>query len=188
MDILARLQQIEDIAQEAKSVPLSASVLVNRDEILEIVDAARNELPEEIKQARWIVRDREELLTKARRDAEAVIEKAHAERQWMVSETEVARAAREEADRLLDEANGRARQMRLEAEDYVDAKLAQYEVALERVRLDLERSIEQVQRGRERLRGGTVAEEEFGGAAAEPAPREHRDQQLYDAEGGDLVR
>jgi cell division septum initiation protein DivIVA len=188
MDILARLQQIEDIAQEAKSVPLSASVLVNRDEILEIVDAARNELPEEIKQARWIVRDREELLTKARRDAEAVIEKAHAERNWMVSETEVARTAREEAERLLDDANERARQMRLEAEDYVDAKLAQYEVALERVRLDLERSIEQVQRGRERLRGGTVAEEEFGGSEAgqRDVPDEH--QQLYDAEGGGLIR
>jgi hypothetical protein len=184
MDILAHLQQIEDIVQDAKSVPLSASVLVNREEILEILEAARNELPEEIKQARWIVRDREELLAKARRDAEAVIEKAHAERQWIVSETEVARSARDEAERVMAAAEERSREMRLEAEDYVDAKLAQYEIALDRTRLDLEKSIEQVQRGRERLRGGTVAEEEFGGAAH--AAQEDAD--LYDDEQRGAVR
>jgi hypothetical protein len=183
MDILAHLQQIEDIVQEAKSMPLSASVLVNREELLEIVEAARNELPEEIKQARWIVRDREELLAKARRDAEALIEKAQAERQWIVSETEVARAAREEAERILAAADERSRQMRLEAEDYVDAKLAQYEIALDRTRGDLDKSIEQVQRGRERLRGGSVAEEEFGGAAAA-----REDADLYDDEDRGAVR
>src|SRR5438034_10929857 len=89
MDINARLQQLEEIVQEAKSMPLSSSVLVNREEMLEIVDAAREELPEEIKQARWIVKDREELLAKARRDAEAVVEKAHSERAWILSEKEV---------------------------------------------------------------------------------------------------
>ena len=163
MDILARLQQIEDIAQEAKSMPLSSSALVNREELLEIVEAARNELPEEIKQARWIVRDREELLIKARRDAEALIERAREQQARIVAETEVVRKAQEEAERTMADAEERSRQMRLEAEDYVDAKLAQYEIALDRTRTDLERSIEQVQRGRERLRGGTVAEEEFGG-------------------------
>ena len=73
MDISARLQQIEELVQEAKSMPLSSSVLVNRDEILELIEAARNELPEEIKQARWVVKDREELLAKARKDGEAMV-------------------------------------------------------------------------------------------------------------------
>ncbi len=188
MDILARLQQIEDIAQEAKSMPLSSSVLVNREEILEIVDAARNELPEEIKQARWIVRDREELLTKARRDAEAIVEKAHAERQWIVSETEVARAARQEADRIHAEAEERARQMRLEAEDYVDAKLAQYEIALDRTRIELEKSIEQVQRGRERLRGGSPAEEEFGGSVGPGGAVAAGYDEIYDDDDQGVAR
>jgi hypothetical protein len=181
MDILARLQQIEDIAQDAKSMPLSASVLVNRDEILEIVEAARGELPEEIKQARWIVRDREELLSKARRDAEAVITKAHEERAWIVSQTEVAKTAHEEAGRIVADAEERSRQMRLEVEDYVDAKLAQYEIALDRTRIELERSIGQVQRGRERLRGGTAAEEEFGGAGTAQADGAEG-QELFDDE------
>src|SRR6266516_4366748 len=79
VDISARLNQIDELIQEAKSMPLSSSVLVNRDEVLQLVEAARNELPEEIKQARWVVRDREELLAKARKDGEAMVERARVE-------------------------------------------------------------------------------------------------------------
>jgi cell division septum initiation protein DivIVA len=159
MDITARLQQIEELIQEAKSMPLSASVLVNREEILELLEAAVAELPEEIKQARWVVKDREELLAKGRRDAEGVIERAKQEQARLVSEQEVVREAFVEAERILGEAREQARQIRLEAEDYVDAKLAQYEIALERTRKEIDRSLAQVQRGRDKLRGvGTVQE------------------------------
>jgi cell division septum initiation protein DivIVA len=162
MDISARLQQLEELVKTAKSMPLSASVLVNQAEVLELLEAAQDELPEEIKQARWVVKDREELLAKARRDGETIVQRAHEERARLVSETEVVRAAQDEADRILSEAREMARQMRLEAEDYVDAKLAQYEIALDKTRSDVERSIAQVQRGREKLRGVSPAQEEFG--------------------------
>jgi beta-galactosidase/beta-glucuronidase len=162
MDIVARLQQIEDLIQEAKSMPLSSSVLMNREEMLELVEAARADLPEEVKQARWIVKDREELLAKGRRDAEALVERAQQERARLVSEQEVTRGAQEEADRIISEAQEQARQIRLEAEDYVDAKLAQYEIALERTANEIQKSLAQVQRGRDKLRGVSVAQEEFG--------------------------
>jgi vacuolar-type H+-ATPase subunit H len=83
-------------------------------------------------------------------------------------------SAREEADQILSEAREQARQIRLEAEDYVDAKLAQYEIALERTAKDIERSMGQVQRGREKLRGVSVAQEEL-------APDE--DEDVFDQEG-----
>jgi cell division septum initiation protein DivIVA len=159
MDITARLQQMEELVQEAKSMPLSASVLVNKEEVLELLEAAIAELPEEIKQARWVVKDREELLAKGRRDAEGLLERAKQEQIRLVSEQQVVREAAEEAERILGEAREQARQMRLEAEDYVDAKLAQYEIALERTRREIDRSLAQVQRGRDKLRGaGTVQE------------------------------
>jgi cell division septum initiation protein DivIVA len=170
VDISARIQQIEELIQEAKAMPLSSSVLVNREEMLELLEAARNELPEEVKQARWVVKDREELLAKARRDAEVVVQKAIDERNRMVSEQDVVRGARDEAERIVSEARDQARQIRLEAEDYVDAKLAQFEIALEKTYTELERSIAQVQRGRDRLRGVSVAEEEFGSSE----PQEER--------------
>jgi vacuolar-type H+-ATPase subunit H len=161
VDISARLQQIEELVRTAKSMPLSSSVLMNQQEILEILEAAQAELPEEIKQARWVVKDREELLTKARRDGEHIVTEAQEERFRLVSREEVVRSAQAEAERILDEAREMARQIRLEAEDYVDAKLAQFEIALERTSAELEHSIAQVRRGRDKLRGVSVAEEAF---------------------------
>jgi cell division septum initiation protein DivIVA len=162
VDISARLLQIEELVRAAKSMPLSASVLVNQEEVLELLQSARAELPEEIKQARWVVKDREELLAKARRDGEAIVQKGIEERARLVSEQEVVRAARDESERLLAEAREQARQMRLEAEDYVDAKLAQFEIALGKTQQELDRSIAQVRRGRDKLRGVSPAQEEFG--------------------------
>src|SRR6266568_8544976 len=101
MDLSARMQQIEELIEEAKSMPLSSSVLVNKEEILELLDAAKSELPEEVKQARWIVKDREELMAKARRDGEAVVQRDHQEEARLDSEEEVVRAANEEAEQLL---------------------------------------------------------------------------------------
>jgi cell division septum initiation protein DivIVA len=162
VDITARLQQIEELLRGAKSMPLSASVLVNQEEVLELVESAQAELPEEIKQARWVVKDREELLAKARRDGEGIVQKAQQERARLVSQQEVVRAAQEEAERVLGEAREQARQMRLEAEDYVDAKLAQFEIVLGKIQQELGRSMSQVRRGRDKLRGVTPAQEEFG--------------------------
>lgn len=169
MDLAARLQQLEDMIKEAKSMPLSSSALLNREEILELVAQMREVLPEEIKQARWVVKDREELLTKARRDSQRIVEEAEQEQLRMATREEVVKRADAEADRILAEAREEARRMRLEAEDYVDAKLAQFEIALQRsseelaaTKTALGRTLEQVEGGRERLRGSAPAQQEFG--------------------------
>ena len=169
MDLAARLQQIEDMIKEAKSMPLSSSALLNREEMLELVAQMREVLPEEIKQARWVVKDREELLTKARRDSQRIVEEAEQEQLRMATREEVVKRAEAEADRILAEAREEARRMRLEAEDYVDAKLAQFEIALQRsseelaaTKTALGRTLEQVEGGRERLRGSAPAQQEFG--------------------------
>jgi cell division septum initiation protein DivIVA len=153
MDIVTRLQQIQELVEQARSMPLSSSAMVNREELLELIETTRTNLPEEIKQARWVVKDREELLSKARRDGEAIIDEAMAEQGRLVSQQEVVRAAHAEAERIVAEAREQARQLRLEAEDYIDRKLAGYEAILEQAAEDLERSLGQIRRGREKLRG-----------------------------------
>jgi vacuolar-type H+-ATPase subunit H len=157
-------------------MPLSSSVLVNQDEVLEIVEEMKRALPEEIKQARWVVKDREELLGKARGEAEQIVEAARAEQLKMAQKEEIVERAKQEAERILEAADDEARTMRSEGEDYVDAKLAQFENVLRKVSEDLTdssqqivRTIESVQAGRERLRSGTVAEQEFGTASDAPS-------------------
>jgi F0F1-type ATP synthase membrane subunit b/b' len=160
MDLAARLQQLEDMIRDAKSMPLSSSALLNREEVLDLVKEMKESLPEELRQARWIVKDREELLAKARRDAEAMVEQAREEQLRLASHEEVMQRAQEEAERIAAEAHEEARKLRLEAEDYVDGKLAQFEIALQKITEELAatnealtRTIDQVRAGREKLRG-----------------------------------
>jgi len=160
MDLSARLQQLEDLVRDAKSMPLSSSALLNREEVLDLVEELKVALPEEIKQARWVVKDREELLAKGRRDSEAMVDQAREEQLRLASHEAVLQRAHEEAERILQEAGDDARRLRLEAEDYVDAKLAQLEGILQKIYEDmvssgdvLSRTIDQVVGGREKLRG-----------------------------------
>jgi vacuolar-type H+-ATPase subunit H len=177
VDLAARLQQLEDLVKEAKSMPLSSSALVNRDEVLALIAEMRESLPEEIKQARWVVRDREELLAKARKEAEQIVADAEKEQLRIASEDAVVERARKEGERIVAEAEEEGRRIRGEAEDYVDAKLAQFEIALQRIQEEaqkttkaLARTLDQIEVGRDRLRGATPAEQEF--APPEPEPTE----------------
>ncbi len=146
MDIASRIQQLEELIKEAKSMPLSASVLVNKDELLELVDELRGTLPEEIRQARWMSRDRDELLGRARKEAERIIAEAREQRDRLLSRTEIVHAAEREAERITDDAKERSAKMRLEAEDYIDQKLAGFEILLNK-------TIATVERGRAQLQG-----------------------------------
>jgi len=164
MDLAARLQQLEDLVREAKSMPLSSSALVNREEMLELIEEMKLALPEEVKQARWVVKDREELLAKARRDAELIVEEARQEQLRMAEREAIVQRAISEAERIRGDAGEDARRMKLESEDYVDARLAQFETALQKITEELlatndqvTKTIDQVQAGREKLRGAAPA-------------------------------
>ena len=133
MDLAARLEQLEELISEAKSMPLSSSVLINREEVLELIAELKEAMPEELKQARWIVKDREELLAKARDEGERIVEQANEEQLRMARKEEIVARATAEADRVVSEGEERARVMRSEAEDYVDAKLAQFEISIRKI-------------------------------------------------------
>ncbi|MDX1659671.1 MAG: hypothetical protein R3343_12690 [Nitriliruptorales bacterium] len=145
-DLEGRLHQLEQMVAEAKAVPLSASIMLNRAEIDGLIAEMRDAMPEELKQARWVVKEREEILQRAETEAERIVDDAQEHRSRLIAKTEVVKAANREADRIVEEARDQARQMRLEAEDYVDAKLANFEVVLHK-------TLGAVERGREKLRG-----------------------------------
>jgi F0F1-type ATP synthase membrane subunit b/b' len=119
-------------------------VRVDRDELLELLDLALTRLPDELKQARWLLKEREEFLAKARREAEDIIDAGRQQAQRMVEKTEVVREATLHARRIVDDAEKTSRDLKHEAEDYIDRKLASFEVVLER-------TMTAVAKGRERL-------------------------------------
>ena len=146
MDVEGYIDRIERMVAEARPVPLSASVMVSRQELEEALAGLRAELPDELRQARWILKERDEVIEQARREGEQILSDARREADRLVSEDEIVERARRDAERIVADAREQAKVLRLEAEDYVDGKLANFEIVLQK-------TLHAVEKGRERLRG-----------------------------------
>ncbi len=146
MDVRAKLSEIRRVVEQARSMPMSASAVVNRAEMLELLDELGTEMDAALSEADKIRRERDDVVDDGRREAEHIIADARNERDHLVSDTEVFRLAQRRADEVVAEARNEADGLRKETDDYVDGKLANFEITLER-------TIEAVRRGRERLAG-----------------------------------
>jgi cell division septum initiation protein DivIVA len=130
VDVHAKLDELTALVENARAMPMSASCVVNRVEVLEHLDDVRQLLPDELVAAEHVLRDKRAVVAEGRAEAEELLEAARAERARMVSRTEVMREATREAQQLLDAARADAERMRRETDDYVDGKLANFEVVL----------------------------------------------------------
>ena len=161
------LRRVSDLIGAARPMPLSASAMINKEEVLELLDEAISRLPDELREARWLRKEREEYLAKMRADGDEITAAARARAEQMVQRTEVVKAAEHRARRILDGAEAEARRLRLECEDFCDQKLASFEIVLER-------TLKLVGSGREKLQATNLARPE-----PEPAP-EPEDEGFFD--------
>lgn len=145
VDAETLLRRVMDIVNNAKPMPLSTTVRVEKEELIELLEEALNRLPEELRQARWMIKERQEYLAKAQRDGDEILEAARIRAERMVQRTDIVRSAQHLAQRTVDEAQEDARRLRHGAGDYCDQKLAALEIVLER-------TLKTVQAGREKLR------------------------------------
>src|SRR5438445_390942 len=118
MDVLVLIDKLDDLVHNAKSIMMTDQVRVDKEEIYDILDQMRATIPEEIKQARWIVKERQEMLAEAKREAERILKEARDEQMRLISEEEVVKQAERQAEEIVDEARTREREIRLGAEDY----------------------------------------------------------------------
>ena len=146
MDSIEKLTTAISMVAEARGVPLSASCVLHRGEILEVLDGARAALPNDLEAARKILASRDSLIEEGRLSAEALIASAREEVSRMIEQTAIVSAAREEAQHILDDAHLEADQEREEVEKYIDSRLATLEVILNK-------TSDAIARGRERLAG-----------------------------------
>jgi cell division septum initiation protein DivIVA len=146
MDIMALIDRIEEIVDSGRAVPLSHNKMVDPDKVYEIIDEIRAQFPDELKQARWIVKERQEMLEEAEKEANRILEEARERAHQLANEQEVVRLAEQQAADIMDRAKQQEREIRLGAEDYADEMLANLEVNLGKL-------LTAVQRGRDRLQG-----------------------------------
>lgn len=146
MDILALIDRIEELIDNGRNVPLSHQKMVDPEKIYELIDEIRAQFPDELKQARWIVKERQEMLEEAEKEANRILEEARARAEAMAAEQEIVKLAEQQAAEILDDARAREREIRLGAEDYADEMMANLEVNLGKL-------LTAVQRSRDRLQG-----------------------------------
>ncbi|MFJ2343185.1 ATP synthase F0 subunit B [Streptomyces antimycoticus] len=184
MDVQKKLDEIVDTVGGARSMPMSASCVINRAELLAMLEEVRAALPDSLAHAQELIGGRDQMVEEARREAGRIIESAHAQGASLISDTEMVRKSQEEADRILTEARREAEEIRAEADDYVDSKLANFEVVLTK-------TIGSVGRGREKLLGrapgaedGFEQSDEGPERSADPATLRQRADEYVDTKLG----
>ncbi|MSO59123.1 MAG: hypothetical protein EXQ63_02230 [Ilumatobacteraceae bacterium] len=127
------LRRTIDIIVTAPSMPLSSTPRLDRDEIIELLEDALSRLPEEIRQVRWMLKERQEFLEKTKREADELLGAARQQAERLVQRTEVVRAAEARAQQVIDAADAESRRQRNETEDFLDQRLGSFEILLDRL-------------------------------------------------------
>ena len=154
MDTEVLLRRVLDLVNSAPKMPLSSTVRLEKDEVVEMLEEAISRLPEEMRQARWLLKERQEYLAKVQREGDEILAAARERAERIVQRTELVREAQRVANRTLEEANDEARKLKHAAEDFVDQKLASFEIVLERV-------MKTVVQGRQKLRVAPLPESDL---------------------------
>ena len=144
MDVLALIDRLDDLVHNAKAVPLSDQVRIDREEIYDLLDQMRATIPEEVKRARWIVKDRAETLGEGKREADRLLAEAREQAVREMSRAEIVKIAERQAQEIVDAARRTAWGTRLEMDDWADGILAMLDT-------NLDRFLSAVRRGRQAL-------------------------------------
>ncbi|CAN5789753.1 hypothetical protein BH20ACT4_BH20ACT4_05230 [soil metagenome] len=132
-DAETMLRRAVDIIATAPTMPLSSSPRIDRDEIVELLEDALARLPDELRQARWMLKERQEFVAKTRREADELLEAARVQAERMVQRTEVVRAAEQRARQVMEAAETDSRRLRHETEDFLDQRLGSFEILLDKL-------------------------------------------------------
>ncbi len=147
-EVEALLDEAIEMLVEARPLPMSTTVKIARDDLLHLLEQAQEQLPEEVRAARWLLKEREEFIAKARAEHQALIDEGRAQVGRMVERQQVVKEAEARARQILADARAEANTMKRQVEEYCDRRLARFEAVLIR-------TTETVQRGRERLVGAS---------------------------------
>lgn len=154
MDVDQKLEELSVLIEQAKAVPLSASCMVNRAVVLDLIDDIRDALPSSLSDADQLLAERAAVVAEGRREADLLIAQAREEQVRMLSQHEVYLVAVAESEALRAEAFDDVTRMRRETDDYIDARLATFEITLHK-------TLAAVERGRDKLRDQAEFEEEY---------------------------
>jgi len=146
VELFNALNELEEIVETSIKVPMTRRVLVDEDRLLDMLDRIRTTLPEEIRQARWIIQEREKVMAETKKEAGRIMEDVQKQMERRVEESEFVRVAKERAEEIVEKAENVAREIRQGARDYADELLNEIEKRIEKI-------VSEVRDGRAELKG-----------------------------------
>lgn len=120
MEIFTLLETLEDILEKSKKVPFTNKAVVDKDEIVEIIQEIRLKLPDELKQAKWIKEERQRILLEAQKEADGVVKEAESRIISMIDEHEITRKAYDQKNEIIETANEMSREITNGTKEYAD--------------------------------------------------------------------
>ncbi|MBZ4655417.1 MAG: hypothetical protein JG781_2776 [Peptococcaceae bacterium] len=145
MEIVRLLEEFEVVVEECSRIPMTGKVIIHEDTLYNFLDKFRAMLPEAVREAEWIIRERERILKEAEKEGEAIIETAKNKLQRIAGESEIVKLAKAQGDEIIDSAKNVAREVTQGAFSYADEVMAQ-------LQMELEKTLQVVKKGREELR------------------------------------
>ncbi|MBR2740470.1 MAG: ATPase [Oscillospiraceae bacterium] len=124
------LDKMDDMLSEAVAMPLTGRKLLDVDKLQDLVDELRLNLPQEIKDAKAVVSDRNQIIEQAENQAEDIIQKAEVRARQMISETEVFKAAKKASNEMISTAQQRSKESERLALEFSENALKKAEDAL----------------------------------------------------------
>jgi cell division septum initiation protein DivIVA len=144
VDPLDRIDEIIAMVESARSVPMSRNCMLDRGEVIGVLDELRADLPGELRKAAALLEERDSILDSGQREADRIVSEGEREHARLVSMHEITVSAEHEANRLVGDARAEAQRLRDEVDDYVDTALANFEQFLTR-------SLASIERGRDKM-------------------------------------
>jgi len=159
MEIFTLLETLEDYLEKGKTLPFTGKCIVEKNELLEIIKEIRLNLPDELKQAKWIREERERIIAEAQKDAEDIVKEAENRIISMIDEHEITKKAYDKKNEIIAEANEMYREYSKDAVSYADGILGNIEnemikltETLNNVEGSLKSALETVQNNRKELK------------------------------------
>ncbi len=152
MEIFTLLDTLEDILDKSKHVPFTEKGIVDKEEILEIIQEIRLKLPDELKQAKWIKEERGRILQEAEKEADDIVREAENRIISMIDEHEITRKAYDQKAEIIETANEMSREITKGTKDYADGILENLENAINDINISIAKALETIEQNRNELR------------------------------------
>lgn len=139
-DLIELLDQLTETVRQARSIPFSDNCILDREDVLYWINQIRENLPEEIHQARWLLEQNRQVVASARQKAESILRETEQRSAIMINEHEITLRAREMAQVTIDQANQTAWQIRMATNDYARARLSELENQLTEILVKVQKN------------------------------------------------